>query len=75
MVPVSENSRTGGRLEELHQAGLIMRYPHGDLKALAVACERALALPLDERHRIYEHFNRHETVGTVLANAIFAAGG
>jgi len=74
MVPVSENSRTGGRLEELHQAGLIMRYPHGDLKALAVACERALALPLDERHRIYEHFNRHETVGTVVADAIFAVG-
>ena len=75
MVPVSEDSRAGGRLEELHQAGLIVRYPYGDLKALADACERALALPSNERRRIYEHFNRYETVGNVVAEAIFAAGG
>lgn len=73
MVPVSEDSRAGGRLETLHRAGLIMRYPHGDLDGLAAACERALALPVEERHRIYEYFNRHETVGTVVAEAIAAA--
>jgi hypothetical protein len=27
-----------------------------------------------ERRRIYEHFNRHETVGTVVAESIAAAG-
>lgn len=73
LVPVSEDSQTGGRLEELHRAGLIVRYAHGDLAALQEACERALALGVDERRRIYEHFNRHETVGTVLAEAIAAA--
>lgn len=73
LVPVSEDSRAGGRLEELHQAGLIVRYPHADLAALQIACERALELPAAERRRIHEHFNRHETVGTVVADAIFAA--
>lgn len=74
MVPVSENSKTGGRLEELHQAGLIVRYPHGDHQALVGACEVALGMGTNERRRIYEHFNRHETVGAVVADAIFAAG-
>jgi hypothetical protein len=74
LVPVSEDSRAGGRLEPHHQAALIVRYPHGDLAALAGACERALALSLAERRRIYEHFNRRETVGTVVAEAIAAAG-
>jgi hypothetical protein len=74
MVPVSEDSRPGGRLEELHRAGLIRRYPHGDLRALGEACERALAAPVEARRRIYEHFNRCETVGTVVAEAIHAAG-
>ncbi|MES2697139.1 MAG: hypothetical protein V4773_26980 [Verrucomicrobiota bacterium] len=73
MVPVSEDSSAGGRLEELHQAGLIVRYPHGDLEALAGACEQALAMPAEGRRRIYEHFNRHETVGAVAAEAIGAA--
>lgn len=73
LVPVAEDSRAGGRLEELHRAGLIVRYAHGDLTALAVACERALAMKNAERRRIYEHFNRHETVGTVVAEAIAAA--
>lgn len=73
-VPVSEDSKTGGRLEDLHRAELIVRYPHGDLKALADACEHALALSIEARRRIYDHFNRHETVGTVIAEAIFAAG-
>jgi hypothetical protein len=74
LVPVSEDSRAGGRLEELHRAGLIVRYAHGDLTALGAACERALAMGAEERRRIHEHFNRSETVGTVLAEAIAAAG-
>ncbi len=73
MVPVSENSKTGGRLDELAAAGLILRYSHGNRKALVEACERALALPVDERRRIFEHFNRCETVGTVVAEMIAAA--
>ena len=72
LMPVSEDSQQGGRLEALHQAGLIVRYAHADLDALATACERALAATHDERRRIYEHFNRHETVGTVTAEAIAA---
>lgn len=73
LVPVSEDSASGGRLQELHEAKLLLRYPHGDLAALAEACERALAMPNDERRIIYEHFNRHETVGTVVAEMIAAA--
>jgi hypothetical protein len=73
MVPVSEDSKQGGRLEELGSKGLIVRYPHGDLKVLTEACERSLAMGNDERRRIYEHFNRHETIGTVVADAIAAA--
>lgn len=74
LVPVSENSRAGNRLEALYRDRLIVRYGHGDLDGLAGACERALALSNDERRRIYEYFNRHETVGTVVAEAIAAAG-
>lgn len=74
LVPVSEDSRAGGRLEELHQAGLIVRYAHGDLAALAAACEQALALSADARRRIYEHFNARETIGAVVAEAMVAAG-
>lgn len=74
LVPVSEDSRAGGRLEHLHRERLIWRYPHGDLEALAATCERALAAGPAERRRVYEHFNRHETVGTVVAGAIQAAG-
>lgn len=73
MVPVSEDSQPGGRLEELHRAGLIVRYPHGDLEALAAACERALEMPNGARRRIYDHFNAHETIGGVLAEALAAA--
>ena len=72
LVPVSENSRQGGRLDELADEGLILRYAHGDLKALAAACEQALAMPVLARRRIYDHFNRRETVGTVVAEAIAA---
>ena len=73
LMPVSEDSRPGGRLEELHREGLVVRYPHADLKALAEACERALGATTGERRRVYDHFNRHETVGTVVADLIRAA--
>ena len=74
MVPVSEDSAAGGRLETLQQAGLIQRYRHGDLHDLEQACEAALAQPPATRQRIYEHFNRHETIGAVVAGALAAAG-
>ena len=73
LVPVSEDSSSGGRLDELSNANLIVRYPHGDLEALAECCEKALSVTTEDRRRIYEHFNRHETVGTVLADAIARA--
>jgi hypothetical protein len=73
LVPVCEDSAQGGRLEALHAAGLIQRYPHGDLPALATQCEAALAAGPDLRRRIYEHFNRHETIGAVVAGAIAGA--
>lgn len=71
LAVVSEDAKAGGRLQELYEADLILRYPHGDLPALAEACERALAMTNEERRRSYDHFNRHETVGTVVADAIF----
>ena len=67
LVPVSENSAQGGRLDELAKEGLIRRYAHGDLVALRVAAEAALEATEAERRRIYEHFNRKETVGPVLS--------
>ncbi len=73
LVPVAEDSRTGDRLTGLANAGLIIRYPHGDLMALGEACERALALSEAERQRIYRHFNTHETIGAVVAGALAAA--
>jgi hypothetical protein len=74
LAPVSEDSREGGRLEDLHRAGLIWRYPHGDLAALEEACERALAAKPSQRRLAYDHFNREETVGAVVAAAIHEAG-
>jgi hypothetical protein len=74
MIPVSEDSAAGGRLEELHRDRLIVRYPRGDLKALGAACDRALAATVTERRRIYDHFNRQETVGSVVGSAIDASG-
>jgi hypothetical protein len=74
LVPVSEDSRLGERLEELTRAGLICRYPHGDLKALAEACEKALATGVEHRRTIYDHFNRHETIGAVVAAALARVG-
>jgi len=73
MVPVSEDSREGGRLEELHAEGLIVRYRHADLASLAEACECALAMSTAERHLIFEHFNAQETVGAVVTEALVAA--
>jgi hypothetical protein len=73
LVPVSENSKAGGRLEDLHVAGLIVRYDHNDLKSLLAACECALAMSTRERRLIFEHFNRHETVGAVVAQALAQA--
>lgn len=69
-VPLSEDSAAGGRLEELHQAGLIVRYPHADLEALRMAAEQALVSSTDLRRRIYTHFNAEETVGGVVAAAL-----
>jgi len=74
LIPVSEDSKSGGRLEELHQAGVILRYPHGDLKALGEICERALAAGPELRRRIYDHFNQHETISAVVASALVDAG-
>lgn len=74
LVPVSEDSRAGGRLEELHQAGLIMRYPHGDLKKLGEICEQALECSVESRRKIYDHFNRHETVGAVVSAVLKSIG-
>jgi hypothetical protein len=74
LVPVSEDSAQGGRLEALHRSGHILRYARADLESLAATCERALALGVDQRRRIYDHFNRHETIGAVVAEALAAAG-
>ena len=73
MVPVAEDSRTGGRLEALHRESLIARYSHGDLDALTAACVKALAASSAERRRIYDYFNQHETIGMVVADAIAGA--
>lgn len=70
MVPVSENSRQGDRLEALHSAGLVLRYGNEETASLGAACERALAMSRDDRRKIYDHFNTHETVGTVVAEAM-----
>lgn len=73
MVPVCEDSASGGRLEDLHRAGLILRYAHGDLKSLAEACDCALAMPPESRRRIHGHYNTHETIGAVVVEALLAA--
>lgn len=75
MIPVSENSLQGGRLDELASLGLIERYEHADLKSLALACERALAADTARRRRIHDYFNRQETVGTVIAELLAQKAG
>jgi hypothetical protein len=72
MVPVAEDSRNGGRLEGLADAKMIVRYEHGDLDSLGRACDAALAMSNEDRRRLYDYFNRNETVGKVVADAIFA---
>ncbi len=72
MIPVSENSQPGHRLDDLAASQLIQRYAHGNLDALKASCDRALAASTEDRRRIYDHFNRHETVGTVMAEALYA---
>lgn len=73
LVPVSEDSTAGGRLEPLHREEMLLRYPHGDLDAMLAACERALAMTTADRRRIYEYYNRCETVGTVVLDEIVRA--
>lgn len=73
LVPVSEDSQLGGRLESLHRARHLVRYPHGDLKALGEACERALEFPVEVRRQIYTHYNQHETVGQVVTPHLAAS--
>jgi hypothetical protein len=73
LVPLSEDSAAGGRLEELASAGLVIRYGRGDLAGLRRACEEALACSLERRRQIYDYFNRHETVGAVLGAALAEA--
>jgi len=70
MIPVSENSATGDRLNALASEQMIFRYSHGNLAELKRACELALSASTEQRRKIYEHFNRFETVGTVFAAAI-----
>lgn len=72
MVVVSEDSKSGGRLQELHEQGLILRYDYADTKSLVAQCERALAMTNADRRRSYDHFNRFETVGTVVATTLAA---
>lgn len=71
-VPVVEDSKWGGRLQDLHEKGVIFRYPHGDTAAMIEACERALSAGVDARRRIYDYFNREGTVGPIVARLIAA---
>lgn len=70
VIPISENSVAGDRLEPLHASGLILRYDHGDLESLWTACQRALDTPIQSRRLIYDHFNREETIAQVVSQAI-----
>lgn len=73
LIPISENSREGGRLESLAEQRLLRRYSHGSLPELKAACDRALNTSTEDRKRIYDHYNRAETVGVVLAAALSMA--
>lgn len=72
MVPVMETSVADPQDHPLAAAGLVVPYVHDDLDALTRACEEALAMSNDRRRKIYDHFNRHETIGTVVAEALAA---
>jgi hypothetical protein len=69
-VPVIEDSKWGGRLEKLVEAGVLFRYAHDDVPSMIEACERALAVDTETRHRIYQYFNLEGTVGPVVARLI-----
>ncbi len=69
-VPVSEDSKWGGRLDDLASAGRILRYPHGNVDKMIGCCERALTLDLDSRREIYEYFNTYGVVGPIAAGEI-----
>ena len=72
-VPVLEDSRLGGRLDELVERGVVFRYAHGSVTSMIEACERALAQDNTARRRIYDYFNREGTVGPVAARLIAEA--
>ncbi|HKB92565.1 MAG TPA: hypothetical protein VKC60_18765 [Opitutaceae bacterium] len=72
MVPVSENSKSGDRLDDLYRSSVIERYDWGSIPALVSACERALAWSPERRRMAYDYFNRNETVGAVVAEALHA---
>ncbi|MEJ1366716.1 MAG: hypothetical protein RPV21_09530 [Candidatus Sedimenticola sp. (ex Thyasira tokunagai)] len=72
-VPVVEDSKLGGRLQGLTEDGLILRYTNGDLKGMVEACEQALETPLEQRKRIYDHFNENESIGPNVAQMIAEA--
>jgi hypothetical protein len=74
MIPVSENSRAGDRLSELTDTGLLQRYEYGDLDSLKACCDRALTAATEDRRRIYDHYNRRETVGSIVAEALHQYG-
>jgi hypothetical protein len=69
-IPVVEDSKWGGRLDDLFQKKLIQRYPHGDIKSLIEQCENALEASDERRREIYTYFNEFETIGSVAADLI-----
>jgi hypothetical protein len=69
-VPVIEDSKWGGRLAQLVEAGVLFRYAHDDTRSMIEACERALAVDTETRRRIYQYFNLEGTVGPVVARLI-----
>jgi len=73
LVPIIENSALGGRLQDLTDQKLVIRYRHSDADSLIASCEAALALPTSERKKIYTHFNQHQTIGPIAAQAILSS--
>jgi hypothetical protein len=69
-APVIEDSKWGGRLEKLFEAGVLFRYAHNDIPSMIEACERALAVDTETRRRIYQYYNLEGTVGPVVARLI-----
>jgi hypothetical protein len=69
-VPVIEDSRWGGRLEELAQKELLLRFPYGDDSGMIEACREALRKDVEYRKKVYHHYNAHETIGGALIHGI-----